>query len=189
MKALLRICMVCVCVSFAGIASAQAITATALQHLLQDAPQRDARFTETRESPWLQAPVEASGTMTSTAAALEKRVEHPRRETWRIMPDRMELVAADGARKEFRFDQVPAIAALANATRHVMAGDLQALQKDFRVTLNGDEREWTVQLKPRDPEVTRYLKQLELQGSRGRLQVIIIEESRGDRTTTRLAYE
>ena len=70
-----------------------------------------------------------------------------------------------------------------------MAGDLQALQKDFRVTLNGDEREWTVQLKPRDPEVTRYLKQLELQGSRGRLQVIIIEESRGDRTTTRLAYE
>ena len=37
MKALLRICMVCVCVSFAGIASAQAITATALQHLLHAA--------------------------------------------------------------------------------------------------------------------------------------------------------
>jgi len=174
----------------AGHAGAQAIDGATLQRLLQATPRHDLRFTETRESQWLTAPLMSSGTMSASAAVLEKRVEKPRRETWRILEDRMQWLEPDtGATKDFLFKDVPAVAALADAMRHAMAGDLRSLDKDFRLSLGGDERVWTVQLTPRRPEVARYLKQLDLQGSRGRLQVIVVLESQGDRTTTRLLYE
>jgi hypothetical protein len=173
----------------AGSAGAQALSASTLQRLLQATPRHDVRFTETRESQWLTAPVQSSGVLSASPAVLEKRVEQPRRETWRILKDRMQWVGPDGTSKEFLFDQVPAIAALAGAMRNAMAGDLAALEKDFQLAFGGDESVWTLQLKPRRSEVSRYLKQLELQGSRGQLQVLVIQEAQGDRTTTRLLYD
>ena len=175
---------------WAAIAVAQPITVTGLQRLLQDAPKRELRFHETRESQWLSAPVESSGSMKSDATMLEKRVEQPRQEVWRILDDRMQLMAPGStAVKQFMFSQAPAVAALANALRHVVAGDLQALDKDFQLAPGGDERLWTLQLTPRRPDIARFLKQLELQGAGARVQVIVILESQGDRTTTRLIYE
>jgi hypothetical protein len=173
--------------SVAGAAFAEALSVEHLQRLLQDAPHADVRFTEMRESRWLAAPIESSGTMRSNAMMLEKRVERPRPETWRILSDRMQVTApgSDGV-KEVMLDQAPAAAALANTLRRVMAGQLEALNKDFQLELSGDEREWTLQLTPRDPDVARQLKQISLQGAGRRLAVIVIQESQGDRTTTRL---
>ena len=176
--------------AWAAIAAAQPITVAGLQRLLQEAPKRELRFQETRESPWLAVPVEASGTMKSSATMLEKQVEHPRRETWRILDDRLQLTTPGSTTpKQFMFSQAPAVAALAGALRRVMAGDLQALDQDFRLVLGGDERQWTLQLTPRHPDIARYLKQLELQGAGPRVQVIVILESQGDRSTTRLIHE
>jgi hypothetical protein len=173
--------------SVAGAAFAEALSVEHLQRLLQDAPHADVRFTEMRESRWLAAPIESSGTMRSNAMMLEKRVERPRPETWRILSDRMQVTApgSDGV-KEVMLDQAPAAAALANTLRRVMAGQLEALNKDFQLELSGDEREWTLQLTPRHPDVARQLKQISLQGAGRRLAVIVIQESQGDRTTTRL---
>lgn len=174
---------------WAGLAGAQPITVAGLQRLLQDAPKRELRFHETRESPWLSAAVESSGSLKSSATMLEKRVEQPRRETWRILDDRMQLTVPGSTDvKQFLFSQAPAVAALANALRQVMAGDLQALEKDFALAPGGDERLWTLQLTPRRADIARFLKQLELQGTGVHLQVIVILESQGDRTTTRLVY-
>ena len=173
----------------AGAAFAQALSVERLQRLLQGVPRTEVRFTETRESRWLAAPIESSGTMRSNGTMLEKRVERPRAETWRILSDRMQVTmpGSDGV-KEVMLDQAPAAAALANTLRRVMAGDLEALNKDFQLELSGDEREWMLQLTPRDPDVARQLKQISLQGAGPRLAVIVIEESQGDRTTTRLRY-
>jgi len=173
----------------AGAAAAQSISVAALQRLLQDAPKREVRFQETRESPWLSAPIESTGSMSSSPTALEKKVEKPRRETWRILADRMQLVdAASGSVKEIMLSEAPAVAALAGALRRTMAGDLQALDKDFRLEPGGDSRLWTLQLTPRRPDIARFIKQLELQGTGSELQVIVILETKGDRTTTRLIH-
>ena len=173
----------------ASAAFAQALSPGRLQRLLQDAPHADVRFTELRESRWLAVPVESSGSMRSTATMLEKRVEQRRPEIWRILSDRMQVSTpgSDGV-KEILLDQAPAAAALANTLRRVMAGDLDALVKDFRLELSGDEREWSLQLTPRHPDVARQIKQIGVQGAGRRLSVIVILESRGDRTTTRLHY-
>ena len=52
---------------WAGLAGAQPITVAGLQRLLQDAPKRELRFHETRESPWLAVSVESSGSLKSSA--------------------------------------------------------------------------------------------------------------------------
>jgi hypothetical protein len=189
-RGVVRAILVSLSPAWTAVAAAQPITVAQVQRLLQDAPNRVLRFHETRESPWLSSPVESSGSMKASAMMLEKTVEQPRRETWRILDDRMQLIEpGSDTPKQFMYDQAPAVAALANALRRVMAGDLQGLDQDFELVPGGNERLWTLLLTPRRPAVARFLKQLELQGTGARLQVIVIVESQGDRTTTRLIHE
>lgn len=186
---LARLARLTVLLSMAGAAFAQTLSVGGLQRLLQGGLGAEVRFTEVRESRWLAAPIASSGTMRSSATMLEKRVEQPRRETWRILSDRMQVSTPDSdSVKEIPLDGAPAAAALAHALRRVMAGDLTALNKDFRLELSGDERDWALKLTPRDQDVTRQLRQIDLQGAGRRLSVIVIVESQGDRTTTRLQY-
>jgi hypothetical protein len=167
-------------------ASAHALTLAGLQRLLKTSTVSDVPFHEVRESPWLLVPVESRGTMRSTPEGLEKRIESPRKETWRLLPDRMEWAGADGVgRKQILFAQVPAVATLANAIRRIVAGDLLVLQQDFRLSLSGDEQRWTVQLQPDDANTARYLDHLEMHGMGERLQTLIVVERQGERTTTR----
>jgi len=173
----------------AGAAWAQPLSVSRLQHLLRDMPQVEVRFTELRESRWLAAPVESSGTLRSSANMLERQVELPRRETWRILDDRMQL-STPGSDKvlEIALDKAPAVAALAHTLRSVMAGKLESLNADFQLALSGDERDWNLQLTPRRPDVAGQLMQIGLLGAGRRLTAIVIVESQGDRTTTRLRY-
>ena len=174
--------------SCAGSGACHAFTVPDLQRLLQSAPTSQVvPYHEVRESPWLAAPVESRGTLHSSRERLEKRVETPRRETWLILADRMEWVGPNGVGgKQILFNGAPAVAALAEALRRVIAGDLVGLEQSFRIELRGDERLWTAQLLPRDPEVARSLDYLELRGAGALLQVIIVAERQGERTTTRL---
>ena len=118
---------------------------------------------------------------------LEKRVESPRPETWRLLPDRVEWISSDGAEtKQIAFSKAPAMAVLADALRRVVAGDLLAAEQDFKVELRGDARGWTLRLDPMGIENSRYLDHLELTGAGARLEVIVVVERKGERTTTRL---
>lgn len=176
-------------VASAGIGAAenQAPTVEQLQRALQATPRPSVNYQEVRESPWLSSPVISRGTMRSTPTALEKRVESPRRETWRLLADRVEWVGPGATEaKQILFTQAPALAALSEVMRRVVAGDLGALQRDFDIRLAGNERVWSAQLQPRSADVARYLDHVELQGTGGQLQVIIVVERQGERTTTRL---
>jgi hypothetical protein len=179
----------CLLPGLTGTAVAQGFGIARLQRLLQDAPQVAVRYTELRESRWLAAPIESSGTLRSTPTMLEKRVEQPRPETWRILDDRMQIgTPGEVGAREIMLDQAPAAAALAQTLRRVLAGELQALHKDFRLELSGDERAWTLQLTPRQDDVARQLKRIDLHGAGPRLLVMVILETQGDRTTTRLIH-
>jgi len=167
--------------------AANALTVAELQRLLQSSPRQDVAYQELRESPWLAAPIMSRGTMHSTQQSLEKRVESPRQEIWRLLPDRVEWVGPGAAgRKQIMFSDAPALAMLSDVMRRVVAGDIVALERDFKIELRGDERAWTAQLQPRKPEIGRQLESVELQGTGARLQVIIVAERQGERTTTRL---
>lgn len=171
-------------------AEAPAFDLDALQRLLRASSRPELRYTESRESPWLSAPAVSSGTMVMRPGLLEKRVETPRRETYRLLVDRLQIDSAGPDQavttKEMTFAEMPAIAALAHSLRLVLAGDLAALRPQFDITLDGQPTLWTVRLVPRSTQVSRTLQQIDLQGSQGQLMVIVTQEARGERTTTRL---
>lgn len=169
-----------------GMGPANALTVPELQRLLKSRATQSLTFQESRESPWLAAPVESRGTMHSSQGLLEKRVMTPRQEIWRLKFDRMEWVGPDGvASRQILFNDAPALAALANALRLVVAADLAALEPDFLIQVQGEERQWTVRLQPKNSEVGRQLDHLELQGTGSELQVLVVVERQGERTTTR----
>ena len=181
-----RLLLFCVALMGWGVSAAQTITTGELQRLLQSAPAGDIRFQEQRQSPWLAAPVESRGFVRSLAQGLEKQIESPKQETWRLLTDRLEWRGPDGAgNKQILFSQAPALAALSNAMRRVVAGDMLALERDFRVTLQGDAKLWTAHLQPYTPDVARHLDYLEMQGAGPQLLVLIVVERKGERTTTR----
>lgn len=188
MSAAMRRAAVALVLAWAGAAAgaAHALTVSELQRLLQARPRQAVAFQEVRESPWLAAPVTSSGTLHATPQALEKRVASPRRETWRMLSDRLEWIGPDGSRKQILFSQAPALAALADLMRRALSGDIAALERDFKIQLQGDAQVWSAQLTPRSPELARHLESVELQGSGGALQVLIVSERQGERTTTRL---
>ena len=169
-----------------GASAAQAMTTSELQRLLQSVPSVDMRYEEHRESPWLATPVESRGVVRSLAQGLEKKIESPNQETWRLLPDRLEWRGPDGVgNKQILFSQAPALAILANAMRRVVAGDLLALERDFRITLQGDSKLWIAHLQPYTAETVRYLDYLEMQGAGAQLLVLTVLERKGERTTTR----
>jgi hypothetical protein len=164
-----------------------ALELSELQRLLQSAPVKSIAFSEVRESPWLAQPVESRGSLESKAGVLEKRVEAPRREVWRMLPDRVEYLGdGDAAGKQILFSQSPAVAMLADTWRRVAAGDLLALQRDFRITLHGDQRAWSVRLQPVGADAVRHLDHLHLEGAGADLLIITVVDRQGERTTTRL---
>lgn len=187
-------------VLFSGcMGSAHALTAGELQRLLQSAPAVDIPFVEQRQSPWLTEAVESRGTVRSLPqGGLEKQVESPKQEIWRLLPDRMEwqsLAPATGntgsagnssnTSKQILFSKAPALGVLSDAIRHVVAGDFPALERDFKVVVQGDTKQWTAHLQPQSAEAVRYLDRLEMQGSGSRLLTLVIVERKGERTTTR----
>lgn len=181
-----RFWLFCIALMGWGVSAAQTITIGELQRLLQSVPAGDVRFQEQRQSPWLAAPVESRGVVRSLPQGLEKQIESPKQETWRMLPDRMEWRGPEGAgNKQILFSQAPALASLSNALRRVVAGDLQALERDFRITLQGDVKLWTAHLQPYTPEVTKHLDYLEMQGAGSQLLVLTVVERKGERTTTR----
>lgn len=168
-------------------AHAAALTVSDLERLIRSAPVRQATFEETRESPWLPGPAISRGTMRLTMEGLEKHVDSPRRETWRLLDDRIEWVGVGSAsRKQILFAQAPALAPVVDVMRRMVAGDLEALQKEFSIRVFGEAGAWRAVLSPLTAHVSRTLEHVEIQGTGSRLQIIIIAERNGDKTTTRL---
>jgi hypothetical protein len=181
-------------VLFSGcMGAAHALTAGELQRLMQSAPVVDIPFVEQRQSPWLAEAVESRGTVRSLPqGGLEKQLEFPKREIWRLLPDRMEWksLASTGdntgnTSKQILFSKAPALGVLSDAIRHVVAGDFPALERDFNVVVEGDAKQWTAQLQAQSTEAVRYLDRLEMQGSGSRLLTLVVVERKGERTTTR----
>jgi hypothetical protein len=178
-------------VAFLGLAvlsgQSAALSVPELERLLQASPRDSVSFVETRESPWLTLPVQSTGTMRSGPDVLEKRLETPRIETWRMLTDRVEWVGPDGTTtRQILFSQSPGLAVLADTLRRVVAGDLANLDRTFKMETRGNLDNWILRLHPRGGDSARYLDHVELEGGRGEIRVISVVERQGERTTTRL---
>lgn len=139
-----------------------------------------AEFVEKKYVSVLTEPVESSGELSFTAPdRLEKRTVRPLSERLVLEGDRLSLERGS-QRRSVGLDEYPEIAALVGSIRSTLMGDRAALEKIYRLSLNGDARRWTLLLVPSTPAVVELVAYIRIGGSDGRVDRVEIHQPGGD---------
>ncbi len=153
-----------------------------LMQLLKLAPEAEVSYTERKYSSLLTDPVVSSGTLAYRRPdTVEKNLMTPRKERFRIAGEELVVVRKE-IEKRYPLSSQPLLAAFAASLRGVLGGDVQLLQRYFRLRLEGGEQEWRLELVPIEDEIIRYVERITVSGRAGRIQQIEIRESSGDRS-------
>lgn len=139
-----------------------------------------ARFTEKKSIAMLDRPVESSGELFYSAPdRLEKRTLKPRYET--LLVEGGSLTIERGQKRHrLQLQDYPEVAAFIDSIRGTLAGDRRALERSYRLSLQGTAKQWTLLLRPSQPKMLAVVKHIEVQGVRNQVRSIEIEQTDGD---------
>lgn len=146
-------------------------------------------FEEVTYSSLLTKPLVARGVLRFTPPSrLEKDVLEPSRERYVVEGD---LVTFESERKQINrtisLDDYPALRGFVEAFRASMTGDAALLKRLYETALDGNRRQWVLQLRPRDPAGQAMLDSIQFSGSEGRISSITIRRPDGDRSVMTLS--
>lgn len=139
-----------------------------------------ARFTEKKSIAILDQPVESSGELFYSAPdRLEKRTLKPRYETMLIEGG---VLTIERRRKRYRLQlqDYPELAAFIDSIRGTLAGDRGALERNYRLSLDGSAAQWSLQLLPLQPKMLAVVQQIRVKGVRDQVRSIDILQTDGD---------
>ena len=161
-------------------------TLEALMARLAAVPARHARFVEEKHLAALATPIEARGELVYRRPAyLEKITTAPAPE--RLLVDGGTLrFEHDGHVETFDLAARPELAALVEAVRGTLAGDLAGLGASYAVALAGDEGAWRLSLTPRSVALARLLRLVAVEGHGAEPERIDIIEADGDTARMRI---
>ncbi len=150
-----------------------------------------ARFVERKYLKVLKAPLELRGTLTYVAPGnLVKRTITPKPETLTVEGDRLTIEsAARNERRTLRLQDYPVLWAFVESIRSTLSGDIGALERFYRIELEGNRAHWRLYLVPRDPDMRAVISLITIGGSRDRLERIEVQEAKGDRSVTTIVEE
>jgi len=145
-----------------------------------------ARFVEKKTIAMLDQPVESSGELFYVAPDhLEKRTIKPKPES--MILDRGTLVIARGHQTHtLQLQDYPELAAFIDSIRGTLAGDRKALERDYRLSLDGTAEHWTLQLTPTNEKMLKVIKQIRIAGAGSALHSIAITQADGDNSLMRI---
>lgn len=151
--------------------------------------ERSVQFVERRHSALFRSPPAVRGTLRFVPPGrLEREVTGPPRERVAIDGEQVTVhtVDADGRQTVRRLSLAsqPQLAALADALRAILAGDVAALARQFEVRLLVPPPRWQAQLLPHDAQLP--VTRIRLAGTEARLERIEIVEGSGDRVEIEL---
>lgn len=151
-----------------------------LMKLLADAPAGRATFVEQKFIGMLDKPVESSGELSFTPPdQLEKRVLKPRPEALTLKGDELTLERGKRSMK-MSLQEHPEIAAFVESIRATLAGDQRALERVWKVELDGVPARWALALTPLSPNT--IVAKIHIDGVRNEIRQVAIEQSDGDRS-------
>lgn len=175
----LLLCLACLALPVLP-AQAEAWTLDRLMQTLAQTRIAHAAFTERKSIAMLERPVESSGELFYTAPdRLEKRTLKPRPESMQLEGDTLWIMQG-GKRHVLQLQRYPEIAAFIASIRGTLAGDRQALERNYALSLSGGAQDWTLTLQPVDDKVRRVLERIRIAGSQGELRSIEIRQADGD---------
>lgn len=139
-----------------------------------------ASFVEKKFIAMLDKPVESSGELFYTAPDhLEKRTIKPKPES--MILDHGTLVIERGRQKHgLQSQDYPELAAFIDSIRGTLAGDRKALERNYRLSLDGTIEHWTLQLLPVDEKMQAVVKRIRVAGVRDTVRSIEITQADGD---------
>lgn len=149
------------------------------------------RFVERKYLKVLKQPLEMSGTLSYTRPGqIEKRTLKPKPETLTVVGDTLTL--DNSARKQHRvlkLQDYPVLWGFVESIRATLGGDLKALQRFYRVELEGDATRWRLFLAPNDSKMGEVISLIRIEGSQTRVDTIEMQEARGDRSVMKIYEE
>jgi hypothetical protein len=143
-------------------------------------------FTEKTYMSILDLPVEGSGELVYIPPdRLEKRTVEPRAELASLQGGELTLERG-GQRRTLRLDEYPEAAAFVESIRGTLAGDRAALERTYRLRLEGGEDDWTLVLEPRGLRLSAVVRRIEIRGGGAEVRRIEILQPDGDRSVMEL---
>ena len=141
-----------------------------------------ATFVEKKYIAMLDAPVTSSGELLFTAPdRLERRTLKPRAES--VVLDGATMTLIRGQRQlVLSLQEHPAIGALTESIRATLAGDRPALERHYTLKLEGSEPRWSLFLKPREARTRAFVLEIRIDGERGEVRTVEVEQSDKDRS-------
>ena len=144
-----------------------------------------ASFTEKKEMDLLAKPLTSSGTLHYSAPdKLVRRTDPPKEST--VLIDGDTLSFAEGGEKQdsINLNEQPVVRQFVDGFRHVLAGDLAALQKDYTLDFQTSGEGWTLTLTPTGKDARQLVEEVVVKGEGTALNTLIVKETIGDVTTT-----
>ncbi len=139
-------------------------------------------FNEVKYLSILDEPVASSGELLFTPPdRLEKRTLKPRVETLVLKRDVI-IVEGPIQSQELSLKDYPEIAGVSESIRATLAGDRKALERIYRLDLEGSRDRWTLVLTPLDSRLDRLIDRIRMGGSRGELLTMEIWQTDGDQS-------
>lgn len=168
-----------------GALGAQAAPAWTPERLLAGFAQKGsarASFIEKKTVRVLERPLVSSGELRFEAPdILEKRTLRPRSELLRLEGERLTLERGE-RRLSLDLRSTPEAAAFIASIRGTLAGDRAALERVYRLQLDGSEASWALTLTPREPPLADWVERIRIAGRRAEVSVIEILQANGDST-------
>lgn len=139
-----------------------------------------ASFIEKKSIAMLDKPVESSGELFYSAPGrLEKRTLKPRPESM-VLDQGTLTVEQKGRRHVLPLQNYPEIAAFIESIRGTLAGDRAALERAYKLSLEGDEQGWTLELQPVSERMKKVVERIRIAGEGHTLRTIEIRQADGD---------
>ena len=151
-----------------------------LMHGLAQIRSGHASFLEKKYIAMLDKPVESSGDLFYSAPDhLGKRTLKPKTESMTV--DGGALVIERGHQKyHLQLQDYPEVGAFIDSIRGTLAGDRKALERNYRLSLDGTAERWTLQLLPADEKMQAVVRRIRITGVRDAVRSIEITQTDGD---------
>jgi hypothetical protein len=164
----------------AGAGHAAAWDIDQLMQTLARARSERATFSEKKFIALLDAPVQSSGELYYAAPdRLEKRTLKPKAES--MVLEQGTLTIERGRQKHrLQLQEYPELAAFIDSIRGTLAGDRKALERNFRLHLDGSAEQWTLQLFPLDKKMLAVVERIRMTGVRDAVRSVEVNQADGD---------
>ena len=151
-----------------------------LMHDLAQTRSGRASFVETKSIAMLDKPVESSGELFYSAPDhLEKRTLKPKPESMTVTGDTL-LIERGRQKYRLQLQDYPELAAFIDSIRGTLAGDRKALERNYRLSLDGSAQDWLLQLLPINEKMLAVVQRIHIVGVGDEVRSITITQADGD---------